>query len=240
MAEEAAAPFDLEKHYNQLWASSLKEFKAGNFELDLLIDAGNDTRFGITLLFRPGQEVQNRIRQFLLELQQMEPEQYYYPDSDLHVTVMSVISCHTGFSLANIRVEEYIQLIQQTVQDFSSLQLHFRGVTASPSSLLVQGFPEADQLNKLRNRLRLGFRKTSLQQTLDSRYVLQTAHCTVVRFKAPLRNAAAFLEKVQQYRNCDFGSAEVNELELVYNDWYQQQAKVQVLGRFNLSNCIGL
>ena len=77
MAEEAAKPFDLEKHYDRLWECSLSHFQAETFELDPLIDSENDSRFGITLLFRPGQEVRGRIKQFHLELQQLEPEQYY-------------------------------------------------------------------------------------------------------------------------------------------------------------------
>ncbi|MFD3001548.1 2'-5' RNA ligase family protein [Pontibacter toksunensis] len=234
MADEAAKPFDLEKHYDRLWERSLSQFQAGAFELDPLIESDNDTRFGITLLFRPGQEVRDRIQQFLLELQQLEPEQYYYPKSDMHVTVISVISCHAGFSINNIRVEDYVQLIQHTLQNFGNFQLSFRGVTASPSGLLIQGFPVADKLNALRNQLRESFRNTTLQQTIDARYVLQTAHITAVRFKAPLQNASAFLHKVQQYRNKNFEMTEVNELELVYNDWYQRQGLVQVLSRFSL------
>lgn len=234
MAEEAAKPFDLEKHYDRLWEISLSQFQAGAFELDSLIDSDSDSRFGITLLIRPGQEVQSRVQQFLMELQQLEPEQYFYPESDMHVTVMSVISCHAGFSLHSIRVEEYIQLIQHTLQNFGSFQLNFHGVTASPSGLLIQGFPVADKLNVLRNQLRENFRNSMLQQTIDVRYVLQTAHITVVRFKAPLQNAAGFLRKVQEYRNHNFGKTEVNELELVYNDWYQRQALVQLLCCFRL------
>ncbi|RDV13670.1 mutarotase [Pontibacter diazotrophicus] len=234
MADETAPIFDLEKHYNQLWKDTLRELTAGAFELDPLIASENDSRFGVTLLFRPGQEVRKRIEQFLLELQQIEPEQYYYPEPDIHVTVMSVISCHAGFSLDTIRVEEYIQLVQKTIQNFRSFQLHFRGITASPSCLLIQGFPVADQLNHLRNKLRKNFRSATLQQTIDTRYVLQTAHSTVVRFKAPLQNASVFLDKVQEYREYDFGSTEVRELELVYNDWYQRTALVRLLGRFRL------
>lgn len=234
MAEEAAKPFDLEKHYDCLWESSLNQFQAGAFEIDSLIDSDNDSRFGITLLFRPGQEVRERVQQFLLELQQLEPEQYYYPESDMHVTVMSVISCHAGFSLSSIRVEEYVQLIQHTLQNFRSFELNFRGVTASPSGLLIQGFPVADKLNALRNQLRENFRNTRLQQTIDARYVLQTAHITAVRFKTPPQNAAAFLRNVQEYRKHDFGKTEVNELELVYNDWYQRKALVRLLSSFRL------
>ncbi|WP_162056249.1 2'-5' RNA ligase family protein [Pontibacter pamirensis] len=236
MAEETDHIFDIEQHYNQLWETTWRKFTAGVFELDPLIASENDSRFGITLLFRPGQEVWKRIQQFLLELQQIEPEQYYYPEADIHVTVMSIISCHAGFSLDAIRVEEYMQLVQQTVQNSQSFQLYFRGITASPSCLLIQGFPVADQLNQLRNKLRESFRSATLQQTIDTRYVLQTAHSTVVRFKAPLQNPSVFLDKVQEYREYDFGSTEVSELELVYNDWYQRQALVQLLGRFSLKS----
>jgi 2'-5' RNA ligase len=220
---------DLKKHYNGLWENALQKFQAGNFEIDPFLTATNDNRFGITLLFRPGQEVKDKTEAFLQELRQLEPEQYYYPVSDMHVTVMSVISCHAGFSLGSINLAEYIAVLQECLADIKPFKVDFAGITASPSCVMVQGFPATDQLNELRNKLRQGFRKTSLLQSIDSRYVLQTAHCTVVRFKEPLRNTPAFLDKLQEYRSHSFGSTAVEQVELVYNDWYQRQALVQRL-----------
>lgn len=220
---------DLKKHYNGLWENALQIFRAGDFEIDPFLNTANDNRFGITLLFRPGKEVKDKVDVFLQELRQLEPEQYYYPASDMHVTVMSIISCHAGFSLGSIHLVEYIAVLQECLADIKPFRIDFAGITASPSCIMVQGFPVTDQLNVLRNKLREGFRQTSLQQSIDSRYVLQTAHCTVARFKEPLRHPASFLNKLKEYRSRSFGSTAVEQVELVYNDWYQRQALVQRL-----------
>lgn len=225
---------NLEKHYNDLWKSSLQKFRVGAFELDPYLDATDDNRFGVTLLFRPSDEVKESIEAFLQELRQVEPGQYYYPMSDMHVTVMSVISCRAGFSLDSINIAEYIAVLQDCLADMKSLRVGFRGITASPSCIMVQGFPATAQLNDLRNKLRESIRKTALPQTIDSRYMLQTAHITVGRFKKPLLNPAAFLGKLNTYRTHSFGSTKVAQVELVYNDWYQRQAAVQQLAAFRL------
>jgi len=224
----------LEKHYRTLWENSLAGFRAGAFELDPFLSAKEDSRFGITLLFRPGEAVKAGIAHFLQELRQLEPEQYYYPASDMHVTVMSLISCHAGFRLEHINPEAYITVLQECLACIKSFRVDFAGITASPSSLMVQGFPGSDQLDVLRGKLRENFRNSPLLQTIDSRYVLQTAHCTVARFTSPLKHASAFLGKVQQCRGCSFGGAQVEEVELVYNDWYQRQAVVKPLASFRL------
>jgi 2'-5' RNA ligase len=225
---------DLKKHYNDLWQYAIQGFRSGAFELDPYLNSAADDRFGLTLLFRPGPIVKDKISTFLQELRQLEPEQYYYPASDMHVTVMSVISCHSGFSLESIQAGEYIHVLQECLAGIKQFRIDFAGITASPSCIMVQGFPATAQLHELRNNLRDSFRKTSLQQSMDSRYVLQTAHVTIARFKEPLRNAPAFLDKLQQYRTHDFGSTEVEQVELVYNDWYQRQALVQQLALFRL------
>lgn len=225
---------NLEKHYNGLWEIALQQFKAGAFELDPFLCSGEDNRFGLTLLFRPDDTVKESIETFLQELRQVEPAQYYYPAPDMHVTVMSVISCHAGFKLADIDIAAYIAVLQACLADVKHFKVDFRGITASPSCIMVQGFPASGQLSDLRDRLRENFRQTSLPQTIDSRYILRTAHITAARFKEPLRNPAIFLDKLQAYRSHSFGSTEVYQVELVYNDWYQRQADVQQVCNFRL------
>jgi 2'-5' RNA ligase len=225
---------NLEKHYNDLWQNALQGFRSGAFEIDPFLNSAADDRYGLTLLFRPEPIVTDKISTFLQELRQLEPEQYYYPASDMHVTVMSVISCHPGFRLGSIQLEEYLAVLQECLADIKPFKIDFAGITASPSCIMIQGFPATATLHNLRNKLRERFRTTTLRQTMDSRYVLQTAHCTVVRFKEPLRNAPAFLDKLQEYGTHDFGSTEVEQVELVYNDWYQRQALVQQLALLKL------
>ena len=90
---------DLKAHYRKLYVESLEMITADRYELDTLIDSKDDRRFGITLVIRPSDEVKEAIQSFLEALKKVEPYQYYYPSSDIHITVMSIISCYEGFNL---------------------------------------------------------------------------------------------------------------------------------------------
>jgi len=225
---------DLHTHYNKLWEKSRTGFEAGIYALDPWIDAPTDDRLGITLLARPSREVRERIRTFLDELQQVASEQYFYPDTDLHITVLSIISCTPGFTLSEVNTADYVQLLESITRHAKRFKVDFTGITASPEAIMIQGFPLNDSLQRLRESIRAAFSATSLLQSLDQRYTLKTAHATVLRFRAPVQQPEQFLKLLEKYRTYDFGTFEVDELELVYNDWYQRAERVQVLGRFKL------
>lgn len=219
--------------YDQLWANTLATVSSKGFEHDPLIDSPSDNRFGITLLIRPSEEINDAIQRFLSRVKAIEPEHYFYPNPDIHVTVMPIISCYEGFQLRQIDPKNYIDLLNGCLKGLPPFFIEFRGVTASPSCIMIKGFPLDDTLEEVRNRLRRAFKDSPLEQSLDKRYPLQTAHSTVIRFKQPVRNQAAVLEQLDHFRDFNFGRFEVNELELVFNDWYQRKEKVQKL--FTLS-----
>jgi 2'-5' RNA ligase len=224
----------LSEYYDNLYRDSLEKIKSDEYQIDSLIDSPFDKRYGITLLARPNSNVKYEIRKFLNELKIIEPEQYYYPDSDLHITVMSIIPCYNGFQLSNISTEEYIHVIQRSIGGVSRFDIKFKGLTASPSCLMVQGFVEDGTLEQIRNKLRANFIASGLEQSIDKRYAIQTAHSTIFRLRKRIRNKEEFIRKVEVYRNYDFGTFTVNLLELVYNDWYQRKEHVKTLNEFEL------
>ncbi|MEL7834664.1 2'-5' RNA ligase family protein [Fodinibius sp. Rm-B-1B1-1] len=226
----------LKNHYNKLWNQSLQKFKRNEFELDPFINSEYDNRYGVTLLARPSQQVKRNIANTLKEIRNVAPYQYYYPESDLHLTILSIISCYPGFSLDQIDQAAYQEVVQSVINSIAPLEVSFRGITASPSCILVQGFPKGDQLTILRNKLRKAFNHSSLQHSIDKRYELQTAHVTAVRFKTSLKSAEKFIAKITQLRDRYLGSCTINEVELVGNDWYQQQEKVTPIAKFSLAN----
>nr|WP_286670563.1 2'-5' RNA ligase family protein [Fodinibius salsisoli] len=199
-----------------------------------MIDADHDPRYGITLIARPSEAVTQSITHTLSQLTETAPQQYAYPAGDLHLTVLSIISCYPGFSLGDIQPEQYTNIIRSAVDTIDPFHIHFRGLTASPSSILVQGFPEDDQLNQLRDRLRDQFKASSLQHSIDKRYRLETAHMTILRFKQPLQEEQVFIDRLTKLKDIDFGSCRVDQLSLVANDWYQRQQKVQLIEKFDL------
>jgi hypothetical protein len=83
---------DLASHYTNLFTESCEKISNDNYVIDTQIDNLNDNRLGITLLIRPTEEIKNSIQLFLNELKKVDASQYYYPNSDIHITVMSIIS----------------------------------------------------------------------------------------------------------------------------------------------------
>ena len=225
---------NLTEHYNDLYKSSSEIISAGKYSIDSELKNESDSRFGITLLIRPNDEIKANIQAFISELKKAEPEQYFYPDSDIHITVMSIISCSSDFNLNQISPNEYIEVICRSLVDVEKISIQFKGITASPSALMIQGFPSDETLNNLRNRLRENFKNSGLQQSIDSRYSISTAHATVMRFQEKLHNPKKLIEIAERFRDYDFGTFEVKNLELVYNDWYQRKSTTRVLGDFGL------
>ncbi len=224
----------LAKHYDNLYTNCIRKVKSENFLIDNLIDSESDDRYGITLLIRPPAIIKHKIQTFLNDLKHLEPNQYYYPNSDIHITVMSIISCYYGFKLTQINVEKYSHLISQSLKGKKSFKINFRGITAAESSVMIQGFSDKSTLNDIRNNLRLNFQTSDLEQSIDKRYSIQTAHSTVVRFKAEVKKKIEFLDLLEKYRNYNFGEFEVKTLELVANDWYQRKERVKSLELFAL------
>ncbi len=221
-----------------MWTHSSRQFDSGRFEYDALIDNVKDTRRGITLLARPCERVRTAVENLLNDLRTTEPQQYYYPNTDIHLTILSIISCYEGFSLNLVDPAAYTGLVQEVLRAHSSFKIRFSGLTASPSCVLVQGFPLNNELKKIRDDLRKRFRASGLKHSIDKRYSIQTAHSTILRFKAPLSEPSVFLQKVRNFRSIDFGTFEVNELELVFNDWYQKAENTVLLGKYTLDSRI--
>lgn len=227
---------DLTTHYNQLFTESSKAILDNNYVIDTKIDAESDNRFGVTLLIRPPELIKNKIQSFLNELKKEDPTQYYYPNSDMHITVLSIISCYDGFGLNQINPEAYIAIILENLAALQDLEINLNGITASNSTIMVQGFPTNDSLNSFRDLLRKAFQNTSLEKSIDSRYTLFTAHISVCRFRKPITDTTKLVSLLEKYRKTDFGKFEVKEIELVHNDWYQKKEKAQILHQFIVPN----
>jgi len=223
---------NLEAHYSKLYNESINKISSGNYEIDTLIDSDFDKRFGITLILRPSSKVKNNIQKFISQLKKIEPHQYYYPSSDLHITIMSIISCYDGFDISKINLSKYIELVKKCLIKNKQTSIQFKGLTASNSCIMLQGFMNNSTINDMRDLLRLEFKNSPLEQSLDKRYAIQTAHSTIVRFRKELKNPKEFLKTIDQFKNYDFGTFEVKEVELVFNDWYQRKENTKLLETF--------
>ena len=95
---------DLTTHYETLLNESIQKIKTNEYHTDSLIDSPFDDRFGITLLIRPDDKSNAQILHFLSVLKKVAPRQYFYPSSDIHITIIPIISCYSGFQLSQISI----------------------------------------------------------------------------------------------------------------------------------------
>lgn len=223
----------LSAHYKSMWKTASGQFKSGICDIDPLIASKDDQRRGITLLARPEREIAAEILDFQNELKKLEAHQYHQPHTDLHLTVLSIISCDDKFELNQIESQAYQNLILNCLTEPITVRLE--GITASPSGVLIQGFPEGEGLENLRNELRNKFKSSSLQHSIDSRYKINTAHLTIMRFRQPLANSKEFVKVLDRYRDYAFGMMQISQLHLVFNDWYQRADIVKDLATFELA-----
>lgn len=224
--------------YDDMWQRFESALKHNEYELDpYLSDLENDTRRGITALAYLNQgnrSTINEIIRFQKEVRELEPEQYYHPSNELHLTILSVISCLPEFALTEIDVNSYIDVFRSTLKNAGKIEIRYQGVSASPNCIVIQGFPTSDTLERLRNELRTQLIEAGVRVTFDSRYKLVTAHSSVIRFKAPLNNAQQLLALCQRYRNHDFGRVVLEDFELVFNNWYQNLDVTMSLAKYRV------
>lgn len=225
---------NLQSFYDNLNDQSLQKIFSENVDCDHHLLDSNDDRRGITLIIRPPAEFAAEIACIIEDLFPVIPEQYLYPISDLHITVLSIISCTNQFKLHDIQSRDYIDLIRQAIKDVPPFTLSFEGIITSPSALLIKGYSEEPSLQLLRNKLRDQFKVSGLRHSIDSRYPIQTAHMTFLRYVNPIADIKSFSNKLEQFESAYMGSFQVNEMELVFNDWYQRKNNQIRLRQFPL------
>lgn len=233
----AAAPTrrHLQHLYDQLWSSAIDSIKAGKVGVDpVLASRLPDRRRGLTLIARPSQAVRQRVSGFLDELQTLEPGQHYYAASEFHVTILSLFTAAIDHQRFFANTARYLSAVDSAMNTPDSLDLEFDGVTVSSGTVMIQGFFQTPVINRIRDNLRNRLRHQGLTEGLDQRYRLETAHMTVVRFCAPLRNGKQFATALKQARHRWFGESKIVNLSLVQNDWYMSRRSMQTVKRYRL------
>jgi 2'-5' RNA ligase len=231
MHDEIAAIYDM------LWNTGFDPVSRGDVEIDPYIsNPGSDRRRGLTLIFRPPSAVKSKILDFLAEIQALEPDQYYYTAANLHFTVLSLFTAITDHRPEYERLPAYESAAQKAVLSCQPFSMRLAGLTVSKSAVMLCGFPEDDRLNELRGNLRRHLIQGGLSQGLDRRYILVGAHTTVMRFAAPLKSPAAFSQFLLENKHRPFGTFQVDELQLVKNDWYMSQQNTPVVAQYNLKD----
>jgi 2'-5' RNA ligase len=219
--------------YDRMWNEALQQFSSGTVHVDQqLLDKQNDRRKGLTVIIRPDQYLLESFSPFLEKLQQICPRQHIYLPQEIHITVLSLFTATEHFAPYFAKTALYKEALHAVLSDFEPFTIMFKGITASGGVVMIQGFPEHDSLNRLRNKLRQALRIAGLGSGLDTRYIITTAHATILRFSHQSDNMEAVISLLKKFRQYEFGTLEVDKMYLVENDWYMSLDKVKVLQEF--------
>ena len=126
------------------------------------------------------------------------------------------------------------EAVGKVLRNGRAFSLKFRGVTASPEAVLVQGFPQDDVLARLRDELRNALRECGVGENLDRRYKIAAAHLTVMRFSNPQADWKRLLDFLQAHRETDFGETRLESLQFIWGDWCASADTVRVLREYQL------
>jgi 2'-5' RNA ligase len=226
----------LAARYDAMWAEAAPLVRAGSVTLDPWIGRlDEDARRGVTLLARPAPAVAAALDAFLGGLRTLEPAQYYQPAAELHHTVLSLFTATADHAPYLEHLPEYRAAVAEAISGVPPFTIEIRGVTLTASAVLAQGFPHDGTLALVRDRLRAALGERGLGDALDRRYRLETAHMTLMRFAAPLREPARFVDALAAARATEFGASAVDGLELVLGDWYHTAAHERELARYSLN-----
>lgn len=221
--------------YEKLWRQAVAAFEQRKPRLDpFLRDRAGDQRRGVTLIARPDLEVVGRVAKFLREIAAAAPEQYYYQPAEFHVTVLSVIPVCDSWQKFRQRLPEYLAALDTVLRNRGAFSIAFRGVTASPEAVMIQGFPVDNALKQVRDELRAALSRRGLEENLDRRYRLVAAHLSVARFSAPMADWKPLHALLAVHRETDFGESRVRSLQLIENDWYASADTVRTLREYPL------
>ena len=210
----------LDNHYNNILKNNIDKIMLGGVGDTLLYDAKDDARMSLVVLIRMSSNITNNIIRHMEELKLLEPDLYYYPQEDFHITVMDILKGELGRTIpANIN--EYINTISRCAEEISAFEILFDGMTASDNVALVKGYYE-ESLEVFRKMLRDNLKQQGLP--LEERYETFSSHISVARIPNKLKNPNEYIDFIG--RNCTFGIMKVKSFEICFHNWYDSQKTV--------------
>jgi 2'-5' RNA ligase len=194
---------------------------------------GADQRYGVNLIVRPPPPVIDYIESLQEQLRTREPNQYFYPADDLHLTLVEICS-----SRPQADVERLAAAVAQALPDV---------LQSAPRALLVRPLPGYDQracalhflpadhgLQRLRHHLVNQLAAHAI--TVAPRYTPQSAHVTLMRYVRPLHTEpTVWVETLTQAAPASTLEWYVDALWLTWGaTWYGMQARTQMRGPYLL------
>ena len=211
----------LDELYNiNIYEKNKQKLLLGGVPDKSLTNVKNDNRMSLDVLIRISPEISDNIEKTISEIKNIEPDLYYYPKEDYHITVLDILRGDINRTIPK-NVNEYIECVKNCVNEIKSFKIEFNGLTASDNAIMIKGYYEYE-LQKFRELLRKSLREKGLD--FDERYEAISSHITIVRLPDKLKNPNDLIKYIEQERT--FGTMMIKSFELTFHNYYDTKKEV--------------
>lgn len=195
--------------------------------------AGSDLRCGVNLICRPPNDVSAFIFDLQNELRAIEPDQYYYPLPDLHLTLFEIAHSLKPDAAAQIG-EMMASRPDVWLTGLCSFTLRSPRMVYNEHSCLVR-FESDEQFTSLRGLI--STRTSMLGVPLKPRYGSASAHLTFMRYVRPLRtNLTDWSDLLCRLACRTTLTWSVTELWLTWGaTWFGMRSRIKERGPYSLA-----
>ena len=215
--------------YNRIYHANEKALRSGDVLIDeLLAHGAKDKRLGLSLII-PVRKIQRNYEKLVRQFKEHEPL-YYYPFSDLHITLFDYVQASEHYRRNRDTETKCIEITEKALKSIPEFNIEFNGVVFSREAGMLQGC-DHNRLLQIRKRIREVMKEIGLKN--NERYESESAHITFCRFREKLKNPEKFLHLIDENRKYEIGKERVNRIELVEHDWYNKESKKRILRCFS-------
>ena len=192
-----------------------------------------DMRCGVNIICRPTTDVVEYIVSIQEYLRVFEPDQYYYPPADLHLTLVEI--CHSRTPEDVLRIAGIIGPEISRITAMASLPKVDSPMFVFDSHAVALNFlPTDNALQNARQSILEGLANIGI--SIDSRHEAKSAHVTLMRYITPLRSSAE--EWVNHLLNVPLKPKLEWLLSPVWltwgANWYGMRSRIEELGPIQL------
>lgn len=195
---------------------------------------GADTRHGVNLVAKPSRSVATTIIHLQDTLRDREPSQYYYPDRDLHLTVVEL--CYGRDAEETARIADATKAMLPTILDcISPATLDTPSLTFDRNGCALSFLPRNERLQSMRRQLIEGLSQCEGIGgiLLEPRYPPESAHITFMRYLEPLRSERCEWTDLLLSIEITQESWDLAELYLTWGpNWYGRRTSIRESGPY--------
>jgi hypothetical protein len=191
---------------------------------------GSDQRYGVNVVVRPPDGVVSCIQAVQEQLRICEPEQYYYPAEDLHLTLLELCSRRT-LDEADTLAATVLQVLPKQVQAAPHARVAASLLGYDQHGCALNFLPCDDGLQRLRQHLVRQFSAQGVE--VAPRYPAQSVHVTVMRYLRPLQTeVSTWVEELQAIPSAHL-EWQIDTLWLSWGaTWYGMRSRTKQSGPY--------